>query len=146
MEVVSTSRAIIFLDKNYDKIISIKRTKYKDNKKNKIYYTFPGGHVEDGESFEETLKREIFEELGIDVNIEGEFAHIFNNDLNRDEMFYICTYKSGKIGSGTGPEWSNPDVTKYGKYEIKLVDINKINELNFLPIYIKNKLMENYIK
>ena len=33
-----------------------------------MHYEFPGGHLEEGESLEECLRREILEETGIEIN------------------------------------------------------------------------------
>ena len=142
----ATARALIFLDKNYDKIIFIKRTKYKDDKIDKIYYVLPGGHLEDDEDFPVAVNREVYEELGIKIDIEEEFAHIYNEELSLDEVFYTSVYKSGKIGTGTGEEWLNPDIKKYGKYEIEIVETEKITNYNILPIYIKEKIIQKYLK
>lgn len=141
-----TGRAIIEIQENSNKcIISVKRTKLREGKEY-IYYTLPGGHVENEESFEETTIREVNEELGINIKIDGEFAHIFNDDLNKDEKFFLCTYLEGKVGTGTGPEFTSYNPELYGKYDIEYIDVNKINEYNLLPIYIKNMLIEKYNK
>jgi 8-oxo-dGTP pyrophosphatase MutT (NUDIX family) len=144
--IAKTGRAIIEIEKNSKKcIISIKRTKIRDGKEY-IYYTLPGGHVENEESFEETTIREVNEELGIDIRIDEEFAHVFNKDLNKDEKFFICTYLKGTIGTGTGPEFTNYNLELYGKYDIEYIEVIKISEYNLLPIYIKNMLIEKYNK
>ena len=141
-----TARAIIFLDEKKDAIITIKREKYKDGKVVKLYYTLPGGHVEGNETYEETLKREIDEELGINISIEELFLKIYNQDLDRYEEFYTCKHSSGKIGTGTGPEWQNIDLERYGSYEIVNIKINELEKYNLLPVDIKNKIIEIYKK
>jgi len=135
-----TSRGIIFKEINNQKcIVSIKRTKYREDGEY-VYYTFPGGHVESGETFEDALIREIEEELGIKVEIEKIFKDIFNEDLKRRELFYICNYVSGNIGTGTGEEWQNVDYKKYGKYAICYIPISEIPNYNLLPKDISNDL------
>ena len=137
-----TGRAIIFVSNtNNEKFYSIKRTKIKNGNKN-IYYTIPGGHLEDKESYEEATLREIKEELGIDIKIKEELISLFNEDLKRQETFFIADYISGEIGTGDGEEWSGND-EKYGKYEIVELEIKNLNRYNLLPIEVKNLLIEN---
>lgn len=135
-----TARGIIIIN---DKIVSIKRTKYKNGNVDKVYYTFPGGHLENNETYEETLIREIYEELGITVSIENEYMYFFNEDLNRDEKFFICKYISGDIGTGNGPEFTNIDYEKYGRFDIILLDKDNLESYNLLPIEITDKLIND---
>lgn len=139
-----TARGIIFTNENKDKIISIKRTKYVGGKVSKVYYTFPGGHVEGKETCVETLIREVEEELSIKVKNIEEFEHIYNEELKRDELFYTCVYSSGVLSKGNGPEWQNPDRNKYGDYEIVVIDVADVEKCNFLPIDIKSKVIQMY--
>ena len=66
MEKRVSVRAVIF---DGDNIITMFRSKKKDDGTRKEYYVIPGGGVEEGESLEEALIREIKEELGIDIEI-----------------------------------------------------------------------------
>ena len=135
-----TARGIIIIN---NKIVSIKRTKYKNGNVDKVYYTFPGGHLENNETYEETLIREIYEELGITVSIENEYMYFLNEDLNRDEKFFICKYISGDIGTGNGPEFTNIDYEKYGRFDIILLDKDNLESYNLLPIEITDKLIND---
>lgn len=119
--------------------IFIKRTKYIDGKEN-IYYTVPGGHVEENETFKVAGLREIKEELNIEVEIEKELFHFFNEELKRDEVFYLARYKSGNLEYGNGPEFVNPDLIKYGKYEIVSIKKEDIDSINLLPKEIKKMI------
>ncbi len=142
----STSRIIIYNDGSIpsklnlkEGYIFIKRAKMKNGEMS-TYYTIPGGHVEDGESFEEAGIREIEEELSIKVQIEKLVLDIFNEDIKRKEKFYFAKYISGVLDIGNGPEFTSPDPIKYGTYEIVSVDKSQINNINLLPKEIKNML------
>ena len=141
-DIKKTARAIIFNEQN--QIILIKRIKYDKNVKVREYYVFPGGHLDEKETFEQAVVREVFEELGINVKIVKEIAHSFNNDLIQDEVFFECSYINGVIGTGTGEEWSNQDVQKYGSYEIYPVSLEEFKNINVLPVNIKKIVMEIY--
>ncbi|MCX8074436.1 MAG: NUDIX domain-containing protein [Clostridia bacterium] len=134
----SSARAIIEIDNKY---IFIKREN-KPNCEYKLFYTVPGGQLEEGETFEEACVREMYEELGINIKINGLFYEEYNEDVKKIEKYFLAEYISGNIGSGTGVEFSNPDEKTYGSYKIELVEKSKIGELNILPKSIKNKLME----
>lgn len=134
-----TGRAIIIIG---NEIITIKRTKYQDGKIEKEYYTFPGGHVELGETYEEATIREVEEELGIQVELVKEFITIDNKDLRRDEKFFIARKIGGTLGTGKGPEFTCCDYEKYGKYEVVQIKIDKIKNYTVYPLEVRDKVFE----
>ncbi len=143
--IAKTGRAVI-IDDNND-IIFIKRTKFNEDMSIKnIYYTFPGGHLEGEETFEEATVREVYEELGVNILLDKEFIHLFNEELNRDEVFYISHIVSGEIGTGNGPEFQVVDYLKYGKYDIVKINKSELTNYNILPIEVKEKILEELKK
>ncbi len=133
---------IIIKEDEKNQLITIKRVKKIDNE-TKIYYTFPGGHVEEGETCSEATIREIEEELGIKVEIKSLLCKINNTELNRYEEFFECEYLSGNIGSGTGEEWQEYK-EEYGSYEIVKIDIKDLSKYNLLPIDVKKIIIKKY--
>lgn len=147
MERAKTARAVIeTLYQNEKCIVTIKRQKFKNGKMIKEYYTLPGGHVENDESFEEAVKREVLEELNAHITINEKLLSLYNEDLNRDEEFFICNLinENEVIEKGNGPEWTNPDIEKYGSYEIVYIKVKGINDYNILPPQIKELLIKRY--
>ncbi|MGN7387546.1 NUDIX hydrolase [Sporosarcina sp. SAFN-015] len=57
---------VLLFDENKEKVLMVK-----NKGENSSYYTLPGGAVEDGETLEEAAIREVKEETGVDVEVDG---------------------------------------------------------------------------
>lgn len=87
-----TIKAVIFKDGK--KVLLVRRSK--DHKWNPGKYDLPGGHIEIGEDFEEALKREIDEEIKIEVEV-GPIISAASFRENKKGLRYIAFYKSGEV-------------------------------------------------
>ncbi|MBR3249683.1 MAG: NUDIX domain-containing protein [Clostridia bacterium] len=102
------------------------------------YYTFPGGGLEENETLEEGVKREIQEEFGIEVEVQELLYQTSNSNNSRniltEEYFFLCKYISGEFGTGDGPEFSNnPKYADRGKYIPEIVAKEDIDKIKLLP-------------
>lgn len=126
-------------------IIFIKRTK-KISGSPKTYYALPGGHLDEGETWEEAGVREAKEELSVDIKLDELFVEEYSEDLDKQERFYFATIVSGKVKQGNGEEFKNMSIdSKYGLYEIVRISKKELSAYNILPITIKDKLVATYI-
>lgn len=95
MKSVQVVAAIIFHD---NKILCAQRgeSEYKYISKK---FEFPGGKIENGESKEIALKREIFEELKMEIDITNEFITVTHEypDFNITMYSFLCTCKKVSI-------------------------------------------------
>jgi mutator protein MutT len=133
--------AIIFNKKN--EILLIKSPKYKNK------WMVPGGHVEFGEPMTQALKREIKEEVGIEIeNIEyfNVEESIFNKEVSKNRHFifidFICKAKTFniKLDKSEATEY----VWKKTEQALKITDIGNVTK-NFITFYLV-KSKEQYLK
>ena len=108
------------------------------------YYVFPGGGLEENETLEEGVKREILEEFGIIVEVK-EKLYFRQIGEKFDEYLFLCKYISGTLGTGTGPEFSgDPKYIDRGLYIPTIVPKKEIRNIRLLPEEFKEKLIEDF--
>jgi len=120
---MSYRAAIILLQDN--RIALIER-----HREGQHYFTFPGGHVEPGETPEQAAVRETKEELGVDVSIQRLLAEIWWHD--RPQYYYLVELVGGDFGTGTGEEMHNP-LTERGSYRPAWIAVRDLLNLPVLP-------------
>ena len=115
------------------------------NKDYQEYYTFPGGGLEEGETLEEGVIREIKEEFGINVKVIKRLYELENTKLHMKEYFFLCEYLDGEFGTGDGEEFSNnPEYKDSGEYIPEIVKAEDIKKLVLLPLEIKEKFLKDF--
>jgi 8-oxo-dGTP diphosphatase len=88
-------------------------------------WEFPGGTVEFGEDLRMCLKREVYEEMGIDVKVEESFDYssfVYNEYKNVFLLGFRCKYLSGEIQKKdiSDFKWLTPEEMK--NYDITEAD------------------------
>lgn len=115
------------------------------NKEYQEYYTFPGGHLEKGETLEEGVIREVREEFGIHIKVIKKMYELENNKLNMKEYFFLCEYVDGEFGTGEGEEFSNnPEYKDSGEYIPEIVPKEEISKIVLLPLEIREKFLQEF--
>ena len=91
-----------------------------------LKWEFPGGKVDPGETLQEALVREIYEELNIDINIHEKLAEerYKDNEINIILHYFLCTIKNGviNINEHEAMEWA--DKENFNQYDFVKGDGN----------------------
>ena len=127
------ARAIIIRD---DALVSMYR-EFDD----RVFYVFPGGGMEDNETEEECVIREVYEEFGITAK-PNKKVYVYENEKSI-EYFYLCDWISGEFGTGQGEEF-DINSNKEGVYIPKLIKIDNIPNLPLMPPEVASSFYEDY--
>ncbi len=94
------------------------------------YFTFPGGHVDEGETPEQAAIRETMEELGLQVNLKQLVARLEWH--GKPQYYFLAEITGGTFGTGTGEELTTPHAEK-GTYHPVWVPLSELLNLPIKP-------------
>lgn len=118
-------------------------------------YQFPGGHLEDGETIIECIKREILEEVGIELDvdkIEEPFMRIIFIDkdypkkgINRKTIFNYFIIETDDVPNIDKVNYTEEE--KNENFRIDIIPLNKAIDIirENIPKNEKNKLIAPYM-
>lgn len=121
---------LIYLEKNHQYLMLLRNKKEKDLNKNK--YLGIGGHIEEGETFEESLIREVKEETGLSLRSSSLRGLI--TFINDDYVEIMHLYTSSDFDG---------EIIECNEGTLEWVDIDKINEL---PLWEGDKYFLDLLK
>lgn len=100
------------------------------------YYALPGGHMDNDETLENTVIREVREEMNLDVEIIDYLGKLIID--NQEENYYYCKIVGGNIQFG-GEELERCNDSNY--YEIRWLDIGEIDNSGIRAIDMVKKVV-----
>ncbi len=125
----ASARGIVLSE---DSVILIRRVK-----KGAEYWVTPGGGLEEGETSEVAMHREVGEELNIkveDARLVLEVRSMVNGVLQHDYYFV------GKLKEGTGDKIAGPEAERAdgdNVYDPRRVTLDQLEGINLVPEYVK---------
>lgn len=113
---------------NDDKILIARRS---EKMSLALKWEFPGGKVENGEDKHRALKREIREELDMDISIKKELTPVVHRYPDFELCLYpfLCFSKSRKFKASEHAEILWEDVENLKNYDWAAADVPVVNEV-----------------
>lgn len=117
-----SSRGIIIEN---DYVYLMFRRRIKENGEMKEYYVIPGGGINENETLEENVKREVKEEFSVDVKING----YIGKDESEETIanFFSCSIISGTPKLGSEELDRCTESNYYEVRKVKIEDLDKID-------------------
>jgi 8-oxo-dGTP diphosphatase len=125
-------RAAVILILN-DKIALIER-----HRSGRHYFVFPGGKIETGETPAAAAKREIMEELGLEVKIGMLIAEVWYQ--GSPQYYFLADRIGGQFGHGSGAEMSSQSDSEKGSHQPVWLRMDYLHKYQVLP-----KLVADFI-
>jgi 8-oxo-dGTP diphosphatase len=122
--------AVVIIENN--KIGLIKRVR-----DGSIYYVFPGGGIEVGETPAEAAQREAYEELGIVVKVYECIAEI---DFGGTQYFFRSEIIKGTFGTGVGEEYTDLERNR-GTYLPVWIELSKLGSIDVKPKEVATRIL-----
>ncbi len=110
-----------------DQVIAMFRKKKQEDGTHKEYYVIPGGGLEENETIEECVKREIQEEFNIEVEVKEQLGVV--EDAKNIGYIFKCSIISGTPILG-GEELENNSEENY--YEVRKIKVSEIDKYDIL--------------
>ena len=129
-----------------DKVLLIHRIK-KINGKSVEYYVIPGGGIENGETLEDCVIRELKEEVGIEVKVISKQPVITFESEKENQYYMLVERISGVIGTGMGPEYTDLSYSDRGIYLPEMISVEEIvdGKINLVPELVKEQFLEKIV-
>jgi 8-oxo-dGTP diphosphatase len=113
-------------------------------KKQKEYYTFPGGTVEAGEDIQTAAVREVLEETSIAVKPLSLAYHLQVIDdqkiVTKDEYFFTCEYVSG-VPMLAPDAVEHQRINEHNFYQPLWMPLNQVKDLCLYPFEVRDWLL-----
>ena len=106
------------------------------------YFSFPGGHIESGETPEQAAVRETMEELGLQVTIHK--LAVVADWQGSTQYYFLADLLGGTFGNGAGEEMINPRPEK-GTYQPLWMPISELLSQPIKPLFMAD-LVTRYTK